>query len=114
MLSSAMKVCMKRPLSGQCLCPAKKYFLFPAIFSSTHYRLYSLTKQTGINHFYSSIWIQQTALYGQGTVSFGSLVSCGVGFQQNVGQKSVTDPRCRPRFFPVVQKDEPCLNFRGK
>jgi hypothetical protein len=27
------------------------------------------TQQTGINHFYSSIWIQQTALYGQGRVS---------------------------------------------
>jgi hypothetical protein len=47
MLSLAMKVCMERPLSGQCLCPGLanfggKYFLFPAIFSSTDYRLYSL------------------------------------------------------------------------
>jgi hypothetical protein len=46
MLSTAMKVCMERPLSGQCLCPSLanfggKYFLFPAIFSSTDYRIQS-------------------------------------------------------------------------
>jgi hypothetical protein len=29
------------------------------------------TRQTGINHFQSSVWIQQTALYGQGRVSLG-------------------------------------------
>jgi hypothetical protein len=29
------------------------------------------TSQTGINHFHSSIWIQQTALYGQGRVLLG-------------------------------------------
>jgi hypothetical protein len=28
----------------------------------------TVTQQTGINHFYSSIWIQQTALCGQGRV----------------------------------------------
>jgi hypothetical protein len=42
-----MKVCVKRPLSGQCLCPGLsnfggKYFLFPAILGSTGYRWYSL------------------------------------------------------------------------
>jgi hypothetical protein len=28
----------------------------------------------------------------------GSLVSCGVGFQQNLGQKSVMDPSCQHYF----------------
>jgi hypothetical protein len=52
-----------------------------------------------VHHFYSSIWIQQTALYGQGRVSFGSLVSCGVGFQQNLGQKSVMEPSCQHNYL---------------
>jgi hypothetical protein len=29
----------------------------------------------------------------------GSLVSCGVGFQQNFGQKSVMDPSCQHYFW---------------
>jgi hypothetical protein len=29
----------------------------------------------------------------------GSLVSCGVGFQQNLGQKSVMDPSCQHNFW---------------
>jgi hypothetical protein len=29
----------------------------------------------------------------------GSLVSCGVGFQQNLGQKSVMDPSCQHNFL---------------
>jgi hypothetical protein len=29
----------------------------------------------------------------------GSLVSCGVGFQQNLGQKSVMDPGCQHNFL---------------
>jgi hypothetical protein len=32
------------------------------------------TKETGINHFYPSIWIQQTALYGQGKISLAILL----------------------------------------
>jgi hypothetical protein len=29
----------------------------------------------------------------------GSLVSCGVGFQQNLGQKSAMDPSCQHNFL---------------
>jgi hypothetical protein len=29
----------------------------------------------------------------------GSLMSCGVGFQQNSGQKSVMDPSCQHNFL---------------
>jgi hypothetical protein len=36
------------------------------------------TSQTGINHFYSSIWIQQTALYGQGRVLLGLWCHAGL------------------------------------
>jgi hypothetical protein len=30
---------------------------------------------------------------------YGSLVSCGVGFQENLGQKSVMDPSCQHNFW---------------
>jgi hypothetical protein len=33
----------------------------------------------------------------------GSLVSCGVGFQQNLGQKSVMDPSCQNNFLSHQQ-----------
>jgi hypothetical protein len=38
------------------------------------------TQQTGINHFYSSIWIQQTALYGQERVSLDLWCQGGLMF----------------------------------
>jgi hypothetical protein len=54
------------------------------------------TQQTGINHFYSSIsiWIQQTALYGQGRVSLGLWCHAGLVFSKTLvkNQKSVMDP----------------------
>jgi hypothetical protein len=40
------------------------------------------TQQTGINHFYSSIWIQQTALHGQGSVSLGLWCHAGLVFSK--------------------------------
>jgi hypothetical protein len=57
------------------------------------------TSQAGINHFYSSIWIQQTALYGQGRVLLGLWCHIGLVFQQNLGQKLVTDPISCQRNF---------------
>jgi hypothetical protein len=41
-----------------------------------------ITNQTGINHFYSSIWIQQTALNGQGRVSFALWCRAGLVFSK--------------------------------
>jgi hypothetical protein len=40
------------------------------------------TQQTGINHFSSSIWIQQTALYGQGRFSLGLWCHAGLVFSK--------------------------------
>jgi hypothetical protein len=40
------------------------------------------TQQTGINHFYSSSWIQQTALYGQGRVSLALWCRVGLVFSK--------------------------------
>jgi hypothetical protein len=41
------------------------------------------TQQTGMDHFYSSnIWIQQTALYGQGRVSLGLWFRAGLVFSK--------------------------------
>jgi hypothetical protein len=40
------------------------------------------TSQTGINHFYSSIWIQKTALYGQGRVSLALWCRAGLVFSK--------------------------------
>jgi hypothetical protein len=40
------------------------------------------TRQTGINHFHSSIWIQQTALYGQGRVSLSLWCPAGLVFSK--------------------------------
>jgi hypothetical protein len=40
------------------------------------------TQQTGTNYFYSSIWIQQTALYGQGRVSLALWGHAGLIFSK--------------------------------
>jgi hypothetical protein len=40
------------------------------------------TQQTGINHFFSSILIQQTALHGQGRVSLTLWCHAGLVFSQ--------------------------------
>jgi hypothetical protein len=54
-------------------------------------------QESKINHFYSSIWIQQTALYGQGRVSLGLWCPVGLVFSKTwvKNQKSVMDP---PQF----------------
>jgi hypothetical protein len=59
------------------------------------------TSQTGINPFYSLIWIQQTALHVQGRVSLALWYRAGFGFQQNLGQKSAVmdDPSCCQHNF---------------
>jgi hypothetical protein len=40
------------------------------------------TPQTGINHFYSYIWIHQTVLYGQGRVSLALWCHAGLVFSK--------------------------------
>jgi hypothetical protein len=40
------------------------------------------TSQTGINHFYSCIWIQQTALHGQGRDSLALWCHAGLVFSK--------------------------------
>jgi hypothetical protein len=57
------------------------------------------TQQTGINHFYSSIWIQQTALNGGGRDSLGLCCPAGLVFSKTWGQKSVMDPSCQHNFW---------------
>jgi hypothetical protein len=47
-------------------------FLWPPTATGTY--------QTGINLFYYSIWIQQTALYGQGRVSLSQWCHAGLVF----------------------------------
>jgi hypothetical protein len=50
---------------------------------------------------YSSIWIQQTALYGQERVSLALWCHAGFVFQQHLGQKSAVmdDPSCCQHNF---------------
>jgi hypothetical protein len=47
----------------------------------------------------SIVWMRESFI--------GSLVSCRVGFQQNLGQKSVMDPSCQHR--DITNRNEPLL-----
>jgi hypothetical protein len=64
------------------------------------------TQQTGTNHFYPSIWIQQTALYGQGRVSLGLWFPVGLVISKTWGQKSVMDPSYQHSFWGHHQQPQ--------
>jgi hypothetical protein len=69
-----------------------------------------------MNHFYSSICIQQTALYEQGRVSLALWCHAGLVFIKTWVKKSVMDPSCQHNFLAatnshrdITNRNEPLL-----